>query len=149
MTQSALSMHLGNFGGIFIAISIFLFAFSSVIGNYYYGEANIEFMTENKLWLQGYRAAVVLMVLLGGIAGLKVVWGLADLFMGLMALLNLYAILKLGPIAFRLLADYSDQRKQGLDPVLRAETVDDLNGVECWTGSETALRKTEQKLKTI
>ncbi|MCD1641238.1 alanine:cation symporter family protein, partial [Pseudomonas stutzeri] len=50
MTQSALSMHLGNFGGIFIAVCIFLFAFSSVIGNYYYGEANIEFMTENKLW---------------------------------------------------------------------------------------------------
>ncbi len=80
-------------------------------------------MTENKLWLQGYRVAVVMMVLVGGIAGLKVVWGLADLFMGLMAILNLYAILKLGPIAFRLLEDYSDQRKQGLDPVLRAETV--------------------------
>ena len=89
------------------------------------------------------------MVLLGGIAGLKVVWGLADLFMGFMAILNLYAILKLGPIAFRLLGDYKDQRKQGLDPVLRAETVSDLDGVECWTGSETALRKTEEKLKTV
>ena len=51
MTQSALSQHLGSFGGIFIAVCIFLFASSSVIGNYYYGEANIEFMTENKVWL--------------------------------------------------------------------------------------------------
>ncbi|OQY41245.1 MAG: sodium:alanine symporter family protein [Fusobacteriia bacterium 4572_74] len=149
MTQSALSTHLGNFGGIFIALCIFLFAFSSVIGNYYYGEANIEFMTENRLWLQGYRTAVVMMVLVGGIAGLKVVWGLADLFMAFMAILNLYAILKLGPIAFRLLDDYTDQRKQGLDPVLRAETVDDLDGVECWTGSETAIKKSGQKLKAI
>ncbi|MGB6128072.1 MAG: alanine/glycine:cation symporter family protein [Psychrilyobacter sp.] len=149
MTQSALSMHIGNFGGVFIAVCIFLFAFSSVIGNYYYGEANIEFMTDNRLWLQGYRAAVVMMVLLGGIAGLKVVWGLADLFMGLMAILNLYAILKLGPVAFRLLEDYSAQRKQGLDPILRAETVADLDGVECWTGSKTALKKVEKKLKTV
>ena len=89
------------------------------------------------------------MVLLGGIAGLKVVWGLADLFMAFMAILNLYAILKLGPIAFRLLADYRDQRKQGLNPVLRAETIDDLDGVECWTGSTTATRKVGQKLKTV
>ena len=89
------------------------------------------------------------MVLLGGIAGLKVVWGLADLFMAFMAILNLYAIVKLGPIAFRLLADYSDQRKQGLNPVLRPETVDDLDGVECWTGSKTALKKTEEEFKTV
>ncbi len=141
MTQSALSMHLGNFGGVFVAICIFLFAFSSVIGNYYYGEANIEFMTENKLWLQAYRVAVVIMVLLGAIAGLKVVWGLADLFMGLMALLNLYAILKLGPIAFRLLNDYASQRKSGLDPILKVETVSDLDGVECWSGSKIAIKK--------
>ena len=66
-----------------------------------------------------------------------------------MAILNLYAILELGPIAFRLLADYKAQRKEGLNPVLRAETVDDLDGVECWTGSEMALRKTGKKLETV
>ena len=66
--------------------------------------------------------------------------------MGLMALLNLYAILRFAPISFRLLDDYISQRKKGLDPVLKAETVKDLDGVECWDGSE---KIKEPKLKTI
>ncbi|MGQ0517427.1 alanine:cation symporter family protein, partial [Bacillus sp. D-CC] len=79
---------------------IFLFAFSSLLGNYYYGETNIAFIKESKTWLMIYRVAVVGMVFFGSIAALQTVWSLADLFMGLMVFTNLIAkkVLAHGPI---------------------------------------------------
>jgi alanine or glycine:cation symporter, AGCS family len=139
LTQSALSSHIGDWANIFIAIAIFLFAFSSVIGNYYYGETNIEFIKESKPTILIYRLAVIGMVLFGSIVDLEVVWALADLFMGVMALINIAAILLLGHIAFRALADYQAQRKKGLDPVFYANTIPGLD-VEGW---ETPKKSTE------
>jgi alanine or glycine:cation symporter, AGCS family len=132
LTQSALSQHIGNWATIFIAIAIFLFAFSSVIGNYYYGETNIEFIKESKPIIFVYRLAVIGMVLFGAIVDLDVVWSLADLFMGIMALINIAAILLLGHIAYQALSDYRSQRKQGKDPEFYADTISGLQGVDAW-----------------
>lgn len=132
LTQSALSQHLGNWATVFIAIAIFLFAFSSVIGNYYYGETNIEFIKESKPIIFVYRLAVIGMVLFGAIVDLDVVWSLADLFMGIMALINIAAILLLGHIAYQALSDYRSQRKQGKDPEFYSDSISGLQGVEAW-----------------
>ncbi|WP_072888541.1 alanine/glycine:cation symporter family protein [Tepidibacter formicigenes] len=132
LTQTALSSQVGSWGNSFIALCILLFAFSSIIGNYYYGETNIEFINSNKIWLLVYRTAVVLMVLFGSIAEMPLVWNMADLFMGLMALINLIAIAQLGKIAFAALKDYVTQKKEGKDPVFTVNSIEGLKNVECW-----------------
>jgi alanine or glycine:cation symporter, AGCS family len=135
LTQSALSEHIGSWASLFLSIAIFLFAFSSIVGNYYYGETNIEFIKKSKMAIFIYRMAVVLMVLFGSIAELSVVWNLADLTMGVMAIINIIAIFLLANIAWAALKDYQQQRKQGLDPVFYADTIPNLQGVEAWEES--------------
>ncbi|HCW54194.1 MAG TPA: sodium:alanine symporter family protein [Clostridium sp.] len=133
LTQNALSSHIGSFGSTFIAICILLFAFSSIVGNYYYGESNIEFLTNKKLYLTIYRIGVALMVLFGSVASLEVVWNLADVFMAIMAIINLIAITMLGKFAFKALEDYTKQKKAGIkDPVFKSESIPELENVTEW-----------------
>lgn len=134
LTQNALSSQVGGWGNVFIALCILLFAFSSIIGNYYYGETNIEFLTPNKTWLNLYRVGVIGMVMFGSIGELALVWNMADLFMGLMAVLNLIAIFLLGKVAFEALGDYSNQKESGLEPSFNKNDIDMPYGerVECW-----------------
>ena len=132
LTQNALSSQVGSWGNTFIAICILLFAFSSIIGNYYYGETNIEFINSNKAYVFLYRIAVVIMVFIGSVAKIQIVWDLADLFMGLMAIINLIAIFLLGKIAFAALNDYHIQKKQGKNPVFTKNSIKGLKNVECW-----------------
>jgi alanine or glycine:cation symporter, AGCS family len=131
LTQNALSEHIGSWAGPFLAVIVLLFAFSSVVGNYYYGESNIEFISQNKMWLFLYRIAVVGMVAFGSIASLDFVWSLADMFMGFMAIINLIAIFLLGKIAYAALNDYMKQKKEGKDPVFHASSIG-LKNTEVW-----------------
>ena len=94
-----------------------LVAFTSVLGNYYYGESNVEYLTQSPGVLLGYKVVFLIATMLGSLGSIDIVWTLADTTMGLMALVNLVAITPLAAIAFRLLKDYTEQRKQGLDPV--------------------------------
>ncbi|MGM9758944.1 MAG: alanine:cation symporter family protein, partial [Parabacteroides sp.] len=134
LTQQALSQEIGDFGHIFVAVAILLFAFSSIIGNYYYGEANIRFITSNKHLLNGYRLLVAAMVLFGSLASLDLAWSLADVMMGLMTLCNLVAIALLSHQAFLLLRDYKMQKQAGTkDPVFTRNRIPELKGdIECW-----------------
>lgn len=133
LTQAALTSHIGPVGAIFIAICIFLFAFSSIVGNYYYGQSNIEFMSENKKTLNIFRAGVVVMVLFGSLTRVDIVWNLADVFMGLMAIINLIAIALLGKYAFIALDDYTNQKKSGIkNPIFKASNIKGLENIECW-----------------
>lgn len=132
LTQTALSSQVGSWGNTFIAICIFLFAFSSVVGNYYYGETNIEFLKGSKTSLLLYRICVIGMVLFGSVAKIQIVWDMADLFMGFMAIINLIAISMLSKIAFAALKDYDKQKKQGIEPVFYADSIEGLNNIECW-----------------
>ena len=136
LTQAALTHHIGPFGAIFIAVCIFLFAFSSIVGNYYYGESNMEFCKLSKNGINIFRAMVVGMVFFGALTKVQIVWDLADLFMGLMAILNLIAIVLLGKYAFIALDDYTAQKKAGIkDPVFNASNIKGLENVECWKES--------------
>ena len=133
LTQAALSSHIGPIGNIFIAVCIFLFAFSSIVGNYYYGQSNMEFINLSKTGLNIFRALVVAMVLLGSLTKVQVVWNLADVSMGLMAIINLVAIALLGKYAFMALDDYTTQKKSGIkDPVFETKKFKGLEKVQCW-----------------
>ena len=139
LTQAALSHHIGSMGYIFIAVCIFLFAFSSIVGNYYYGESNLEFMFENKIVLNIFRAIVVGMVMFGSLAKIQIVWDLADLFMGLMAIINLIAIVMLGKYAFAALKDYESQKKAGIkEPVFDSSKIAGLEDLDIWNNKDKA-----------
>ncbi len=132
LTQQALAFHVGDWAGFMVAVFIFLFAFSSVVGNYYYGETNIEFINpDKKSWVFIYRLAVVGMVMFGSVAQVAIVWSLADLFMATMALVNLIAIAMLGKIAFNALQDYVTQKRTGVNPIFNPRTIG-LKNTEIW-----------------
>ena len=134
LTQAALNSQIGNIGSTYIAVAILFFAYSSILGNYYYGEANIRFITKNRNVIIIYRILVGGMVLFGSMASLKLVWSLADVTMALMAICNLIAIIMLGKYAFRLLDDYLMQKKKGIEsPVFTKEKMKDIeNEISCW-----------------
>lgn len=132
LTQGALVGTLGEWSNIALSVIIFLLAFSSILGNYYYGESNIEFITTRPAVLAGYRVLVVVAVLIGSVAGADLIWNFADGVMGLMALTNLIAIGLLSGIAFRLLKDYTKQRREGRDPIFTRDLLPDVAGIECW-----------------
>lgn len=134
LTQAALNSQIGNIGSTYIAIAILFFAYSSILGNYYYGEANLRFITRNRNVINIYRILVGGMVFLGSTASLKLVWSLADVTMALMAICNLIAILLLGKYAFRLLDDYMQQKKNGVkSPVFSKDRMKDIeDDITCW-----------------
>ena len=135
LTQSALQSEVGSIGPIFIAIAIFLFAFSSIIGNYYYGEANIRFITPNTKVMTVYRiCSAGVMVVFGAMASFELVWNIVDFFMAFLTATNLIAIVLLGRFAFRLLDDYRKQKKQGIkEPTFHRSQLPELeNELECW-----------------
>ena len=135
LTQSALQSEVGSVGPIFVAIAIFLFAFSSIIGNYYYGEANIRFITPNATVMTVYRIfSAGVMILFGALASFELVWNIVDFFMAFLTACNLTAIVLLGRYAFRLLDDYRKQKKQGIkEPVFHRSQIPELeNELECW-----------------
>ncbi len=134
LTQHALTNEIGPLGAIFVAVALFFFAFSSILGNYYYGEANVRYLTHRKWVLNIYRILVGGMVMFGAVATLDLAWSLADVTMGLMALCNLIAISLLGKYAFRLLEDYRAQKSAGIkDPVFTKNRLKEVEkDIECW-----------------
>jgi AGCS family alanine or glycine:cation symporter len=135
LTQASVEAVIGSFGSVFIAIAILLFAFSSIIGNYYYGEANIRFLTNNKMTITVYRifsAGVV--VMFGALSTLELVWSVGDLFMALLTACNLVAIVALGRYVFRLLDDYRQQKRQGIkNPTFHRHQIPELEAdLDCW-----------------
>lgn len=135
LTQSALQSKIGTAGPVFIAVAIFLFAFSSIIANYYYGEANIRFMTKSRSVITVYRIfSGGVMVMLGALVTLDMAWNMVDFCMALLTACNLVAIIALGKYAFRLLDDYRLQKRQGIrDPQFHRNDMPDIaEELECW-----------------
>lgn len=129
--QRAVHTTFGDLGIHFITIAIFFFAFSSLIGNYFYTEANLRFIRDSRPLLFAFRVTCLIAIFLGAQAELKTVWDLADVLMGLMSVVNIFAIVMLGNIALRALRDYEAQRRAGKDPTFRAGDIG-LGDTECW-----------------
>lgn len=130
--QSAFQLEFGHAGIFFITAAILLFAFTSIIGNYSYAESNFKFVFENnKLGLIIFRLVCLVPLVLGAMSNLQLAWNLADILMGLMALVNIIAIVLLGKVAFKCLEDYRKQKREGKDPVFKASKVG-IKDTECW-----------------
>lgn len=135
LTQMALESQIGSSGRVFVAIAILCFAFSSIIGNYYYGESNIMFLTCKKWVLQVYRVmSAGVMVLIGTLASLDVVWSFGEILMAILTLCNLVAIVLLGKYAFKLLADYREQKRRGIkSPTFKRSQFPNIkNDIDAW-----------------
>jgi AGCS family alanine or glycine:cation symporter len=105
MTQKAFELGLGKFGLIFIAISLFFFAFTTIIGWYFFGEANIKYLFGVKA-VTIYRVIVIGFIILGSVMKVEIVWDMADMFNGLMVIPNLIGLLILAPQAAAIVKDY-------------------------------------------
>jgi AGCS family alanine or glycine:cation symporter len=117
LTQSALAEHIGWIGPYFIAIAIFFFAFTSIIGNYAYSEMAMVFIgVGNTTGLYVLRFIVLVMVVWGSLQAVATVFNTADASMGLMATINLIAIVLLSGTVVKLTRDYFAQRAEGLEP---------------------------------
>ncbi len=129
LTQNALVAHLGSWTQYFLTIAVLLFAFSSIIYNYYLGENAISFMTPNPAALMGFKVVLMAIVFLGAVApGATSVFFFSDPMMGLLALVNLLALMMLFPILRRILRDFDEQRKAGVArPVFNPEDFPDLD----------------------
>ena len=127
--QAAISSNVGQWGIHFITFSIFAFAFSSLVGNYFYAESNILFIKNNKALLFVFRITCIVAIFLGAQADFSLVWNLADVTMGLMAIVNIIAIFLLSGTVVKVLNDYEKQKKQGIKPVFHEKNVGIKNTV--------------------
>ena len=129
LTQQSLVSHLGEWSKYFLSFIIVLFAFSSIIYNYYLGENAVRTITQNSIGIQILRIAIIAIILLGAIAPqATAVFFFSDPMMGLLAIINLVVIMMLLPICLRVLSDYRQQLKAGIDqPVFNANEFKDLD----------------------
>ncbi|WP_017594518.1 alanine/glycine:cation symporter family protein [Nocardiopsis potens] len=136
LTQDALAATLGPWAVHLLTAVILLVAYTSVLGNAFYGEANVGYLSPSPVAVNGFRAANVLMTFLGAVGSATLVWSMADVAMGVMAVVNLVALAPLAPLAFRVLKDYTEQRKEGRDPVFTRDRIPGLANVHCWEESD-------------
>ncbi|MFB9859802.1 alanine/glycine:cation symporter family protein [Salinicoccus siamensis] len=145
VTQAAMGEQMGAFGATFIAIVILLFAYSSILGNYFYGQSNLNYIKENKTLLFAFKLLVVLMVFIGAIMDLETAWSMADLFMALMAVTNLVAVFGLSNVVWQVAADYKTQLRDGKNPVFQTNNIKaDLSDVDEWGENRYAYRNQDR-----
>ena len=133
LTKRAMEQHVGAAGGLFLTAAIFLFAFSTIIANYFYGETNIRFITKKSWAIHLFRLFTGGTVMVGALVTLQTAWCFVDLAMGVMTVVNLIAIIRLSPKAFALLRNYLEQKRQGQEPQFRRHMMPkDEADIECW-----------------
>lgn len=132
LTQTALAQHMGKVGPVFVAISIFFFGYSSIIGNYFYGESNLNFLTARKTTIFVFRLVVVALVFVGTLLKMNLVWNMADMFVGFLALVNLFALLALSNVAFKTIKDYEYKRKNNLPLDFKASDIGMAGKLDEW-----------------
>ncbi|MGB0660258.1 MAG: alanine/glycine:cation symporter family protein [Mangrovicoccus sp.] len=138
LTQQALASHLGDWTKYFLTAAVLLFAFSSIIYNYYLGENALTFLTNHPLSLHILRGFIIFLVFLGATApGATSVFFFSDPMMGILAIVNLLALTMLFPIGLRILNDYRDQLKDGKSPVFDPAKFPDLDlDAEAWADAK-------------
>ena len=149
LVQMAVNNSVGEWGIHVITFAIFAFAFSSLIGNYFYAESNLRFIKDDSpALLTVFRIVCLVIIYFGAVNSFDLAWNLADIFMGFMAIVNLIAILLLGKWAIKALDDYTEQRNAGKDPVFVADKIEGLPKTQCWHIGEDDLKDVgEQPVK--
>ncbi len=133
-TQHAVSQHFPTLGSGFVAISLLFFAFTTIMAYYYIAETNLSYLDKkNRRWLVWVlRLFLLIATFYGSVKTAKAVWTLGDIGVGLMAWLNVIAILLLRKPALKLWKDYQQQRKEGKDPVYKAEEHSEIKNTSEW-----------------
>ena len=132
--QDSIFASLGSIGPIFIATALCLFAFTTLIGNYYYCEGCLKFImkkTPSKAFITVFRLCATVLVFVGAILSAGLVWDTADLLQALMVVINVPVIIILGKPAIKALKDYTKQRKEGKNPEFKASDIG-VENTECW-----------------
>lgn len=134
--QASLMTLIGGFGPIFITAAMVLFAYTTLIGNLFYVDNNLAYINKkmpSDTFMLGFRVLAVVLIFIGATLESAMAWGIADVLMGLMCLINIPACLLLGNIAIKAGKDYERQRKAGQNPVFKAADIGiDSNQVEYW-----------------
>jgi AGCS family alanine or glycine:cation symporter len=131
LVQQAVATQFGEVGIHIVTIAICLFAYTSVIGNYFYAESNIKFISGSPILMFIFRVLAVIMVFVGTQVSMSTAWDAADVLMGCMAAVNIVAILLLGNIAIKALKDYERQKEEGNNPVFKATNIG-ITDTELW-----------------
>jgi len=144
LTQSAMAEHVGGWGRAFITIALVLFAFTSIIYNYYLGENSLTFFSEgNQMIVTVFRVLTLVLIIWGAVQDLSTVFGFADLTMGLLALVNIYALFRLANLGLRVMRDFDEQIKQGIaEPIFQADKFPDVN-LDRQTWETVAIQSTD------
>lgn len=133
--QAAAAESLGELGITFITIALFLFAFTTLIGNFFYAEMGLGYLCDKKPGkkiLIIFRAAATIIVFSGSLLEFSVAWSTADVIMGFLALINLPVIIMLGGPAIRCMHDYMKQKKAGKNPVFKAADIQLKDKTDFW-----------------
>ena len=134
LTTLAIESEVGAFGKYFLSAAVFLFAFTTIISNYYYAETNLRYLTRWKWPVWTFRVLTLAIVFLGALIELQTAWAMVDFTMALMTLCNLIALLLLSNQAFVLLKDYRRQKKDGrMEPEFDKSILPDIaSKLESW-----------------
>ena len=133
--QAALQSALGSIGPIFITVSMILFAFTTLLGNFYYVDNLIIYILKrvpSKTFMTAFRIVGAVVIFIGAGLEMGLVWDIADVLMGIMAIINIPIIIILGKPAIRALKDYAQQKEDGKNPVFKAETVGLKGKTDYW-----------------
>ncbi|MBP5478352.1 MAG: alanine:cation symporter family protein, partial [Bacteroidaceae bacterium] len=131
LTAEAIESEVGSMGRYFITAAIFLFAYSTIIANYFYGETNLRFISDKKWTIQAFRIFSGCVVMLGSLVDIQTAFSLVDICMGLLTITNLVAIAALFPKVVYLLEDYKRQLRNGVEPEFNRSQMPDEE-LECW-----------------
>lgn len=131
LIQEAMREYYGSLGLHFVSVSVALFALTSLMGNYYYAQSNMKFITNSKGWMWFFKITAVGMIFIGSQMNISLAWNLADLTMSFMATANIISILLLTKIVLKVLKDYEEQKSQGLDPHFNPKKLG-ITNAECW-----------------
>lgn len=142
LVQKAVSSQFGEIGIFFITLSVFFFAFSTIIGNYYYTESNVLYIMQKPSNFKLFRWSIVIAVFIGCIMDTSLAWNIADFTMGLMALLNVPTLFLMSRKYMRVLRNYETQKKSGKDPVFYAKDVG-IHDTDCWNEKRESLPESE------
>ncbi len=125
--QAAMQNALGAIGPVFITVAMVLFAFTTLLGNFYYVDNLLIYLNgkkePSKKFMFWFRIAASVVIFVGALLSMGVVWDLADVLMGIMAIINLPVICIAGSTALKALDDYAQQKKEGKSPEFKAATV--------------------------
>ena len=133
LTQNAMDAEIGSLGSPFVAVTIWLFAFSTIIANCYYGETNLIYLTKTRTALTFYRLTSCSCIMLGALMSLELTWSLIDLCMALITICNLTAIVLLYPKVHYLTKDYMAQRRAHRNPTFHKSQMPDIaHTLDAW-----------------